>query len=61
VGRGQIPDIVHVEAQERAHLRLLQKILGAGETFAAQAIEVDPVSQSTAIVPYVGQSHKISP
>src|SRR5216684_40706 len=59
VGRGQVPNIVHVEAQQRTHFRLLQKILGAREAFAAQAIEVDtifPIHRHRSIC---GQSHRI--
>src|SRR5579862_6111427 len=38
---GDIPYIVHVEAEKCAHLRLREKRLRAGQTFAAQAIEID--------------------
>ena len=59
VGRGQVPDIVHVEAQERAHLGLLQKILGARQAFAAQAIEVNPIFPIHRHRSICGQSHRI--
>ena len=43
VGRGDVADIVHVEAEQRAHFRLLEKSFRAGEAFAAQPIEIDPI------------------
>src|SRR5258708_27780782 len=59
VGCGQVPDIVHVEAQEGAHFGFLQKILSARETFAAEAIEVDaifPIHRHRSIC---GKSHRV--
>ena len=58
VGRGQVPDIVHVEAQERAHPGLSQKILGARQALPAQAIEVNPVFPIHRHRSISGQSHK---
>src|SRR4029077_7480600 len=37
----QITHVVHVEAKQRAHLRLRQQILHALQAFAAQPIKVD--------------------
>ena len=58
VGGGDVPDIVHVKAQQRAHLRLLEKILGARQSFAAQAIEVDPIFPIDSHRSVSRQSHK---
>src|SRR5208282_762082 len=60
VGRGQVADIVHVEAQERAHLRLLKKILSACQSLTAQTIEVDPIFPIHCHGSISWKSHKIS-
>ena len=39
----QIADVVHVEAQQGAHLRLRQQVLRARQTLATQAVEVDAI------------------
>jgi hypothetical protein len=39
--RSQVAHIVHVETEQRAHLRLRQQSLGLGQALAAQAVEVD--------------------
>src|SRR6266700_1669967 len=41
VGRREVPDVVEVEAQQRAHLRLSQRLLGALQPLPAEPVEVD--------------------
>ncbi len=41
VRRGDVPDVVHVEAEHRAHLRLRQQRLDPVQPLPAEAIEVD--------------------
>src|SRR5258708_8017686 len=38
---GDVADVVHVEAEQRAHLRLFQQLFGACEALRAQALEID--------------------
>src|SRR5580692_4079044 len=43
VGRGEIAHVVHVETEQRAHLRLSEQGFGFRQALSAQTIEVDPV------------------
>ncbi len=41
VRRGEVPHVVHVEAQQRAHFGLGEGFLGAREALFAEAVEID--------------------
>src|SRR5258707_875353 len=61
VGGGEVPHIVHVEAQQRAHFGLLKQSLGLLQSLPAQAVEVDallPIHRHASIS---FQCHSISP
>jgi hypothetical protein len=41
--RGQVTHIVHVEAEQRSHLRLGEEVFRLLQAFAAETIEVDAI------------------
>ncbi len=41
LGGGDVADVVDVEQQQRAQLGVLQRLLGAADAVAAQAVEID--------------------
>ena len=41
VGGGDVPHVVHVEAQQCSHFRFGQKLLGARKALRAEALEID--------------------
>src|SRR5262249_61231614 len=52
VGRGQVTDVVHVEAEQRTEVGLGEELLRAREALAAEAVEVDallPVDSHRAV------------
>src|SRR5262249_45811203 len=52
VGRGQVTDVVHVEAEQRAEVGLGEELLRAREPLTAEAVEVDallPVDSHRAV------------
>ena len=60
VGGGDVADVVHVEADERAQLRLRQQLFDARKALAAQAIEIDPPLPVDAHRAVGANRHKVS-
>jgi hypothetical protein len=40
---GDVADVVHVETQQRAHLRFLERFFDASQPFGAQALKIHPL------------------
>src|ERR1035438_3640231 len=60
VRRRDVAHVIHVEAKERTHLGLGEKILSARQPFAAQAVKVNAIFPVYRHRSVSWQSHKFS-
>jgi hypothetical protein len=56
----QIPDIVHIEAKQCAHIRLFQECLRPIQTFPAQPVEIDALLPVNSHCSMMSNRHKPS-